>query len=75
MHRGGRFPTGRAVTGQTLQFSLPTGVFACDISVFTIWCQAARQHFTAINIPSSTFVSEITKNSALAGGSTIHMYQ
>ena len=32
-------------------------MYACDIAVFTIWCQAARQHFTGIDIPADLFVS------------------
>ena len=54
----GRFPRDR-VSGQDLQFSLPNGVYACDMAVFTIWCELANTHFTAINIPQDIFVSNI----------------
>ena len=42
---------------ETLQFSLPDGVFACDMAVFTIWCRQARTQFTALDIPPELFVS------------------
>ena len=42
---------------ETLQFSLPDGVFACDMAVFTIWCRGARTQFTALDIPPELFVS------------------
>ena len=45
------------MSGQDLQFSLPDGVYACDMAVFTIWCDLANTHFTAINIPQDIFVS------------------
>ena len=53
----GRFPRTR-VTGATLEFSLPTDKFyACDITVFTIWCRQVTQFFTRIDIPADLFVS------------------
>ena len=42
---------------ETLQFSLPDGVLACDMAVFTIWCRGASAQFTALDIPPELFVS------------------
>ena len=53
----GRFSR-NSISGGTLEFSLPEpSVYACDIAVFTIWCQLARQHFTGIEISQDMFVS------------------
>ena len=51
-----RFPR-RRVTNGVLEFSLPEGVYACDMAVFTIWDRLALSHFTGINIPANLFVS------------------
>ena len=52
----GRIPRGR-VSGIDLQFTLPEDVYACDMAVFTIWCDAADVHFTSIDIPPDIFVN------------------
>jgi hypothetical protein len=54
----GRFPQNGYVLNATLQFSLPEGVYACDLAVFTIWCRAANSHFTTIDIPQSLFTTD-----------------
>jgi hypothetical protein len=56
--RDGRFPQNGYVLDATLQFSLPDGVYACDLAVFTIWCRWARSHFTGIDIPASNFTTD-----------------
>jgi hypothetical protein len=55
---GGAFQLGESVSNQDLQFSLPEGVYACDLAVFTIWCRAANSHFTTIDIPQSLFTTD-----------------
>ena len=60
MIRGGAFPRGvpgGGIVNETLQFSLPDGVLACDMAVFTIWCRLASAQFTALDIPPELFVS------------------
>ena len=50
------------IVNQTLQFSLPENVYACDMAVFTIWCRGASVQFTALDISPDLFVSVIFCN-------------
>ena len=45
------------ISNITFQFSLPSDVYACDLAVFTVWCQLAGVQFAVLDIPPDTFVS------------------
>lgn len=53
-----KFQLGVPFTNAPFRFNLSEGVYACHIGTFTIWCRAARQFFTRIEIPSTIFVSQ-----------------
>jgi len=52
-----KFQLGVSFTNVPFRFNLPEGVYACHIGTFTIWCRAARQFFTRIEIPSTIFTN------------------
>ena len=45
------------ISNITFQFTLPPDVYACDLAVFTVWCQLAGVQFAVLDIPSGIFVS------------------
>ena len=47
----------RRYTNEQLVVPLPGGTTACDIGIFTVWCEPFRATFSRIAIPRSTFVS------------------
>ena len=63
LYRGdstGAFALGRRHTGGDLTIDLPAGTDACDISTFTIWCEAFSAFFTRLEVPATLFVSALT---------------
>ena len=45
------------IVDETVEISLPDGVYACDMAVFTVWCRQASVQFSTIDIPPEIFVS------------------
>ena len=48
-----------------MEFTLPDDLYACDIAVFTVWCQLASVQFSVLEIPQDLFVSCCTSTNAV----------
>ena len=55
---GGALPFNEGfISDETVQFTLPEDLYACDIAVFTVWCRLASVQFSVLEIPQNIFVS------------------
>ena len=55
---GGALPFNEGlISNETVPFTLPEDLYACDIAVFTVWCRLASVQFSVLEIPQNIFVS------------------